>query len=208
MANENLVMPEGKIVLTNGYVLECFPKSVQPDVIRTDDLRLDDSGVYFQTKRHSKEKSKEDNAWQVLFLKEAFFLHENSGRILSDSRMFLTPTPFQNNLAYSGTSGLDSATLGVYIEWWKACEKAVIIKDGEVEALTYFFAGSPLTGTNSCSAVDRDGKVMKISFPGPFYDIWEPFMKINTRYTEAKQRYQAYTLEETVAILHGSIDQG
>jgi hypothetical protein len=32
----------------------------------------------------------------------------------------------------------------------------------------------------------------------PFIDIWRTFMEINTRYTEAKQIYQAYTLEETL----------
>ena len=69
--------------------------------------------------------------------------------------MFLTPLPFENNLAYTGSSGLRNATLGVYLEWWSECERAVIKKDGgEVQALTYFIAGSPLSGSNHCSAVE------------------------------------------------------
>ena len=199
-------MPEGKIVLTNGNVLDCYPKSDRPAVIKPDNLALDKSGIYLSVKERSCEEkrlSKGPEPWMELFLREAFFLYENRDRILSDSRMFLTPTPFQNNLAYSGTSGLSAATLGVYIEWWEACEKARIMKDGELQALTYIFAGSPLTGTNGCSAVDRNGNTERISFPSPFSDIWKPFMMINTRYTEAKQLYQAYSLEETVSILRG-----
>lgn len=69
--------------------------------------------------------------------------------------MFLTPLPFKNNLAYTGTSGLKDATLGVYLEWWDECDRAIIKKDGVVQSLTY------------CS------------------------------YTNAKQIYHAYTLEET-----------
>ena len=208
--NETATMPEGKIVLTNGNVLDCYPKNDRPEVIKPDNLALDKSGIYLSVKERNesranqeKEGKKRMEPWMELFLREAFFLYENRDRILSDSRMFLTPTPFQNNLAYSGPSGLSAATLGVYIEWWEACEKARIMKDGELHALTYIFAGSPLTGTNGCSAVDRNGNTERISFPSPFSDIWKPFMMINTRYTEAKQIYQAYSLEETVSILRG-----
>ena len=169
--------PDGKILLKNGTVLECFPKLNRPAKA----------------------------PWRELFFKEAFFLYEHREQILADSRMFLTPLPFENNLAYTGTSGLRNATLGVYLEWWEECERAVIKKDGgEVKALTYFLAGSPLSGSNHCSAVDRKGKCRTIRFESPFSDLWTSFMRINQRYTEAKQIYQAYTLEETLSKLRES----
>jgi FtsZ-binding cell division protein ZapB len=137
-----------------------------------------------------------------LFFKEAFFLYEHKEQILADSRMFLTPLPFENNLAYTGTSGLRNATLGVYLEWWEECERAVIKKDGKVQALTYFIAGSPLSGSNHCAAVDRKGKRRTIQFESPFSELWSSFMRINQRYTEAKQLYQSYTLQQVLDILH------
>ena len=193
-----------KIILISGKELECYPKTETPSVIRKDEFGLDTTGEYLQIgKQHRKktDRGHEDEPWRDLFFQNAFYLYEHREVILSDSRMFLTPLPFKNNLAYTGTSGLNSATLGVYLEWWEACEKTVLKdKDGTVRALTYFFAGSPLSGANHCSAVRRDGKTEGVQF-SPFSEIWGSFGKINARYTEAKQRYQAYTLEETLAIL-------
>ena len=37
-----------------------------------------------------------------LFLKEAFFLYSMRDRILRDNRLYMTPVPVQNGLAYSG----------------------------------------------------------------------------------------------------------
>ena len=176
---ETVCHPEGKILLMNGTALECYPKP--------------DGAV------------PADDGWEELFLKEAFFLYEHKDRILSDSRMFLTPTPFKNELAYSGSSWMGGATLGVYLEWWDACEKSVLKYEGDIDALTYRIAGSPLSGSNSCSAVTRDGKTFAVHFPVPFSEIWSSFSRINQRYTEAKQRYQAYTLEETLVKLREAL---
>ena len=189
-----------KIILTSGNELECYLKDIQPAVILSDEPSLDTTGVYLQIGKPKprKKSAEEDNTWMDLFYKNAFFLYEHREAILSDSRMFLTPLPFKNNLAYTGTSGLQNATLGVYLEWWEACEKAVLRnEDGTIRALTFFFGGSPLSGSNSCRAVTREGKEEAVCF-SPFIDIWRTFMDINTRYTEAKQVYQAYTLEETI----------
>ena len=139
--------------------------------------------------------------WKTLFLKEAFFLYNNREKIYSDIRMFLTPLPFENNLAYSGRSGFQDATLGIYLKWWDECEKAVLKNDGEVYALTYFIAGSPLSGSNRCSAVKRNAETIEFSFSCRFSDIWSPFMKINQSYSETKRLFPAYSLEETIEIL-------
>ena len=192
--------PEGKILLMSGAVLDCIRKEEQPAVINRDELALDTTGEFLRVKGGPKAKPRKpvQAPWEELFYKEAFFLFEHREQILSDSRMFLTPLPFGNNLAYTGTSGLSGATLGVYLEWWDECERAIIRKGGEIRALTYYLAGSPLSGNNRCSAVTRKGKTERICFPSPFNEIWKSFMRINQRYTEAKQIYQAYTLEETV----------
>lgn len=173
--------PEGKILLRNGNVLDCYPEKNR-----------------FQIKGKSE-------PLEELFFREAFFLFEHKEQILSDSRMFLTPLPFKNGLAYTGPSGMNNATLGVYLEWWEDCEKAVVRKKDQVEALTYFIAGSPLSGANTCSAIDRKGRSVTMHF-SPFRPIWSSFMRINQRYTEAKQIYQAYTLEETVTKLRKAGD--
>jgi hypothetical protein len=167
--------PEGKILLKNGNVLDCYPNGSSPAV-------------------------SEPAGWEELFYKEAFYLYGHRDAILSDSRMFLTPLPFQNNLAYTGSRGMRDATLGVYLEWWDECEQAVIKKNGQVQALTYFIAGSPLSGGNHCTAITVKGKDKTVRF-SPFLPIWSSFMRINNRYAETKQLYQAYTLAETIGKL-------
>ena len=194
---------DNQIILCDGTVLEAFPKENRPEVIREDEIALDRTGEFLQVKGGPRKSHRKpsDEPWRELFFKEAFYLYEHRDAILADSRMFLTPLPFRNNLAYTGTSGLNSATLGVYLEWWDCCERSVIKEKGEVAALTYFIAGSPLSGGNHCSAVRRNGKTMGVRFTSPFTDIWKSFIDINCRYTEAKQVYQAYTLEETISKL-------
>ena len=177
-------------------------------IIQDDSLKLDSTGEFLKMGRRGEvtvSEKPERAEWEILFFKEAFFLYENKDRILSDSRMFLTPLPFRNGLAYTGTSGLGNATLGIYIEWWDTCERAVIRFEDEIRALTYHIAGSPLSGSNRCSAVTRGGKSLIIQFPSPFYEIWNSFMTINQRYSEAKRFCQAYTLEETVAKLRETV---
>ena len=197
--------PEGKIQLKNGNVLDCYPITDQPGVIVRDNLSLDTTGEFLQVgksrgKRLSGKRIPERPAWEQLFLQEAFYLYEHKEQILSDSRMFLTPLPFKNGLAYTGPSGMNNATLGVYLEWWEDCEQAVIRDKDQVDAFTYFIAGSPLSGANHCLAVDRKGRSVTMQF-SPFLPIWSSFMRINQRYTEANQRYQSYTLEDTIAKL-------
>ena len=197
--------PDGKIVLLDGTVLDCHPADAPSVNAEPFGLRPDASGVYLRTGDGGPSGSSVSPApWEELFLREAFFLYGRRRDILSDSRMFLTPLPFRNNLAYSGTSGLSGATLGIYLEWWDSCPGAVLRETGgRAWALTYFLAGSPLSGSNRCEAVLRDGSSMHVSFPGPFRDLWSSFMSVNMRYHGVKGLYRAFTLEETVSRLRG-----
>jgi len=179
-----------------------------------DSLKLDQTGEFLQTGRRSPDKKPRKESpqlaeWEKLFLKEAFFLYENRERILSDIRMSLAPTPFRNGLAYTGSSGLGDATLGVYLEWWDACRKSVIKNGEKAYALTYRIAGSPLSGSNSCSAVTRDGRTITVHLMSPFSDAWGSFMHINQRYADLKNLYpaSAYTLEETIAKLRDTYEK-
>lgn len=195
--------PEGKILLKNGNVLDCYVKEDRPMTIKPDVVGLDMTGEFLWTDGSRKKKplTMQEEPWKELFLKEAFFLYEHRNAIYADSRMFLTPLPFDNGLAYTGTSGLGNASLGVYLEWWDNCERAIFKDKDEVIALTYFIAGSPLSGSNHCRVVNKKGISTSVVFSSPFSDIWSSFMRINQRYTEAKQIYQAYTLKETIAKL-------
>ena len=42
----------------------------------------------------------------------------------------------------------------------------------------------------------------KIDTVLPFTDVWHPFKEINTYYDEAKSKYEAYTLQQVLAILN------
>lgn len=194
------IHPEGKIRLMNGTLLDCFPTGTRAEGISQEFLSIDTTGNYLRVKGGHGNSARpfRTEPWEELFYKEAFFLYEHKDAIFADSRMFLTPLPFKNNLAYTGTSGLRDATLGIYLEWWEACPRAVIREDDEIRALTFFIAGSPLSGSNRCSFVTREGKAESTQFTSPFYDLWRPFMEINGRYAEAKKMYQAFSLEETV----------
>lgn len=143
--------------------------------------------------------------WEEIFFREAFFLYEHRAAVYADRRMFFSPLPFKNNLAYSGSSGLDNATLGIYLKWWDSCERAVIREQDRVVALTDFIAGSPLSGINTCAVVDKEGNPRRHSFASPFSDIWNSFRIINTLYDAEKGKSPAFTLEETVAKLRASL---
>ena len=137
--------PEGKILLKNGSVLDCYVKEDKPMTTKPDVVGLDMTCEFLRTKGSPKKKPRtiQKEPWEELFLKEAFFLYEHRDAIYADSRMFLTPLPFDNNLAYTGTSGLRNATLGVYLEWWDNCNRAIFKDKGEVAALPISLPAAP-----------------------------------------------------------------
>lgn len=169
---EEVTHPDGKIILLDGTMLDAY----------------------------SRESEKRDNADEEFFLQNAVFLYENRDKIMRDSRMFLALVPIKCGLAYTNTSRLERPTLGVYVEWWLTCGKSVILdKKGRMH-LIYHIAGSPLSGGNHCSAVNEEGRTNIVSVY-PFRDVWTSFMRINNRYNVPKQRYDYYTLAETINIL-------
>lgn len=201
------------ITLLNGRTLSCYPRvETTPRIDNT--MKLDTTGQYLRVGRKktvepptSPKQEQEREKAKKFFTDHAFFFLDHREQILSDSRMFLAPVPVQNAIAYTGTSGFHRPTLGVYIEWWMTCVPAIIGRYRKNAWLVYHIAGSPLSGRNSCGIVNPQGECRSENLPSPFSAIWRSFMEVNTRYDEAKERYEAYSLEEVVALLKAN-DQG
>lgn len=193
---------ESSITLLNGTVLPCYPINRQDSKVVPDRWSFDMTGTYltFGKRKPKKEpaKSDEQKALERLFTDNAFFMYQHRERILGDSLMFLAPVTVQNGLFYTGVSGFRNPTLGVYAEWWNECKDALRTnEDGEL-SLLYYLSGSPLSGVNYCKAVCADGRIEDVNLHGSFPLYWQSFMRINRRYTEAKQIYKSYTLQEVI----------
>lgn len=199
------VFPHNKIILWDGHMLDCYPLATKaPDKIDRDHLELDTTGQYLSIGVKNPQpvlpKPKDTEEQNQLFIKNAFYLLSHKERIMSDSRMFLCRIPIQSGLAYTGISGFRNPTLGIYLEWWSIVQGAMKTDSKGRKSLVYHLAGSPLSGVNRCAAVREDG-VTEIVSLSPFNAHWGSFTRINNRYTEAKQLYQAYTLQEVLDIL-------
>lgn len=112
------------IKLIDGRELECYEIENTTQQEEIDNLlKLDTTGVYLQIgnrkRRNQTLKTRIQDRPEIrLFVEHAHFFFEHSEEIRQDSRMFLSPRPFNNGLAYIGESGFKHPTLGVYIEWW------------------------------------------------------------------------------------------
>ena len=133
-----------------------------------------------------------------LFYSNIPLFYDNIERILSDSKLFLTPVDVNNGLAISGR--FQQATLGVYVEWWIYDHFALSIGSYPI----WKIAASGLSGGHMCQSVNEHGEPMKANLRGRASDTWKSFIATNNLYSKAKQYFKAYTLEEAVNILkHG-----
>lgn len=191
------------IKLQDGRIIQGYP--IQQDAVMEEAKKtpvLDKTGEYFSIKKKpakSKPTSEEESNLQELFTDNAFLILANRERIMSNSRMLLTPVSVRNGLAYSGA--FQTATLGVYIEWWLNCPYSVLFDEkDDVMSLIWYLSGSPLSGGNLCSMVTEDGKTETVRVPF-FRKLWPKFTDILADYHDAKELYQAYTLSEVINIL-------
>ena len=207
--SEKVTHPKNGIILMDGILLKCFQKESPQEDFQPDEMESDTTGTYLSVgKKPGKPQpssSAEQERQEKLFIDNAFYLLAHRDRILRDSRMFLAPVAIQSGLAYSGISGFRTPTVGVYLEYWANCPGAAQTDKKGRRRLVYHIAGSPLSGSNRCGVVREDGKTDVVQL-SPFIEHWKPFVCINTRYTEAKHIYQAYTLEEVLEILHHEDD--
>lgn len=172
MTGNTVQHPNRKIELLNGTILETFPTTGDKSTIS-------------------------DEQTLKLFLDNAFMFLENKERIMSDSRMFLCPIPSRSGLAYLGDKAFRNPTLGIFVEWWSDSSLAVQRAPDGDEWLVYHIAGSPLSGCNRCGCVNREGKIKRETIT-PFNNLARSFIKINTRYTHAKEDSLTYTIEEVL----------
>lgn len=141
------------------------------------------------------------------FTQNAFLFVDNADRILADRRMAMAAVPVSNGIAYMG--GFGPSILAVFLDWWLESGPDCVRTDEDGnEALTWRFAGSPLSGMNSRRCVYRDGRTAPISH-GNFSAVWHSFSEVCKKYREEKRNTtDAFTIEEVVSILkHGATDE-
>ena len=200
--NENNNIIENGIRLQDGRIILGYPK--QDPVVEEDKETpvLDTTGEYFSIKKKPQKPKltdEEESVLRNLFTDKAFLILANRERILNDSRMLLTSLHVRNGLAYSGA--FQTATLGVYIEWWINAPYSVLFDEkDDAMSLIWYVSGSPLSGGNLCANVTEDGKTETVRVPF-FRKLWPKFTDILADYHDAKECYQAYTLPETIDIL-------
>lgn len=139
---------------------------------------------------------------QQLFYKYAFIFLNNADTILADPRMAYCAVPFKNGTAQTGI--FPCHTLGVYLEWWQTSEYATHTTNDGRKALTYYFAGSLLSGVNSSGRVYEDGTTERFSYNG-FVDVCRSFIPISKKYNEIKDDVLPYSLDEVIAQLTNKV---
>lgn len=202
---ENITFTDNSIILLSGEENPAFPKAERREALKSSNgFQLDESGEFLWARDKEKsdkaqkgdEISPELKRTRELFKRNAVELYRHRDEICADSRMFLASVDMDCNLAYTGTSGLEWVTLGVWIEWWNELEQCRSGKDGN-ERMVVYIAGSPLSGQNSCTAVNERGEESRVSF-GEFKPLWKTFAEVNKRYFEAAQRFESYSLEKVL----------
>ena len=193
--NENMMngFPDGKIILLDGKVVDCYPRAD----VHFESLILSEENGQQPSPKEPTLADKEREADKERFIKNAFFFLAHKERILTDSRMFLCPVPIQNGI---GTSGFANPTLGVYLQWWDTYAKAMFTDKKGRRRLLYKLSGSSLSGHNVCSVVHENGTRKNVELR-PFWDYGKSFIHINNTYNSAKQKYQAYSLRQVLDIL-------
>lgn len=196
-----------KITLLDGREMAVYPKEKQPERIDGNNLHFDMTGQYMTIGKRGFYQPDDTIVERGLaafksqiFRENAWFLYENADRIMSESRMFLSPVEVGNHLAYFGTSGFRNSTIGTYIEWWLHFSENSIDKNGN---LIWYMAGSPLSGANACSSVNTQGESVKMADGKSFSSVWRSFIDVNRLYSEMAQRCESYSLEETLIKLKG-----
>ena len=137
------------------------------------------------------------NEEQKLFLESAWLLYNNRSRILSNPCMAYAPVNMPNGLMYCGNKAFKGATIGVYLEWWQECKKAIVTDEDGRRHLIVCFGGSVLSGWNKCYMVDEEGSISDTHVQG-FPTLWHSFIQICHRYADGEKPDEPYCLEEVV----------
>ena len=149
----------------------------------------------------AEDKAKRFEKERILLCKYAFFLWEQRTRILSDSRLFLTPVPIDNFIVSHTRHGSDKPTLGILVEWWAyAKEKVWQVDEQGQKWLIFEFQGHYLSGNNRCKAVNAAGELRKFRVDY-FSSLFVPFLKIHKLYEEPQALYESYSFPQALELL-------
>ena len=151
-------------------------------------------------------RRKELTPEQQLFIESAWLLCRNRERILRDPCMAYAPINMPNGLMYCGDKAFKGATIGVYLDWWQECEKAVVTDEDGRRKLIVCFGGSMLSGWNKCHMVDEEGLASEARVQG-FPTLWHSFSRICHRYADGEKPEQPYCLEEVICRLTGRYEE-
>lgn len=200
---ENRPIPVGKIKLLDGSVLDCYPPYRKGNLVDHEFLDVDSDEYKSQIKSDRLRNlwnAYNDEAIIQMFLDNAFLLLDSSNLVFADSRIFLTPLPIANKLFLKDDTDLQKPVLGALIEWWRNCHAADFMDSNGKEWIIYKMSGCPITGRNRCSLLNRKGETRQASVKS-FNEAWKSFANINSRYKEAKNRFRAYSMRESLFIL-------
>ena len=203
VGDDSQVIFDDELELLDRSRIKCFPLPEQPEEIIEDNLSLDTTDDFLSRGRKRKavpckgEKFTEEEA--LNFARHIPLFLANSERILSDSRMFLAPVPVLCGLACTESSDFQDSALGVYIEWWKYTTASFCFKE-KMSGAIWYLTGSPMTGSNQCGICDETGQI-HYGRSDHFLRALSSFMFIDRRYREAKQRFEAYSLETVIDAL-------
>lgn len=143
----------------------------------------------------------EEKRLQDLFCKHAFLFLRHAETILSDPRMANCAVPFKNGTAQTGY--FPCHTLGVYLEWWQTSENATHVSDDGRRALIFKFAGSLLSGVNSCDRVYEDGAIDRFC-SNELINMCRSFLPISKRFYGRRGDVVPYSLDEVIMHLLSS----
>lgn len=163
------------IKLLNGTTLECYP--------RTGEAPRRTYGPVLES--------------PTFFAKNAYYLLDHADVIMSDSRMFLSSVPVTNGAA---PGSFAPPCIGAYLEWWMIVFPQATVDTKGNDALTYRVSGSGLSGRNFCGIVNRDGKIS--SEQKPYFSAYWGISTLSSHYCEASHKYETYTLEQVIDLLH------
>lgn len=207
-------IPSGKITLLNGSVLDCYPQGQDGNTVDYGFLDVDTeeykSGIRKERLRELWNAYSDETVLQ-LFLDNAFLFLDSSNLVFSDSRIFLSPIPIRHKLLLKDDTALRNPTLGVFVEWWRTCRSSDFMDSDGKEWIVCRLYGYPLTGTNKCDILNRNGETRHNAVRS-FNEAWHAFADINSRYDDAKSKYMSYTLRESLFVLskehiHVNIDR-
>lgn len=172
--------------------------SLKEAAVSDDGVRLVDGNVIDGPRKPENQQNDSVCSTDLSFFAEnAFLLLRNAHRIFKDTRMFFTPVPVKCGVLNTNRTPLQNPILGAYLEWCIFGVGGLNVDDEGNRILTYSMSGS-LTGSNVCSCVCEDGRILQNIWLYPFLKACKSYASFNKRYADAKSRYESYSFQEMI----------